>query len=306
MMSRIAILALVAACSQETAPVAEAPAAKPTGKGGGFSADLAKQIGSNLGGSATAGGATVPAAGSDEPKPEAGSAKPETGSAKPEAVATGSAKPEPGTKPEPAAGSAKPEPKAGSAAKPEPAAGSAKPVPAAGSAKPIPAAGSAKPVPAAGSATTANSNAPLSREQMKPPAELAAIKISLLPNWERDVGEAGTLSFPIKLPSGAVRVFVFRYGIEDAAAPADRDLYKKWLADTKRLSVASDRQRGAAWTLEGNDGSGAGAFRYLINYGGKKLICYGSLYKDAESSKLGDLRDQAILQAKQICETLAL
>lgn len=304
-MWRIAILALVAACSQEKAPVAEAPAAKPTGKGGGFSADLAKQIGSNLGGSATAGGATVPAAGSDtdsEPKPEAGSAKPEV-------VATGSAKPEPAAgsaKPEPAAGSAKPEPKAGSAAKPEPAAGSAKPVPTAGSAKPVPTAGSAKPPVSSGSATTANGNAPLSRDQMKPTAELAAIKISLLPNWERDVGEAGTLSFPIKLASGAVRVFVFRYGIEDAAAPSDRDLYKKWLADTKRMSVASDRQRGAAWTLEGTDGSGAGSFRYLINYGGKKLICYGSLYKDAESSKLGDLRDQAILQAKQICETLAL
>lgn len=288
-MRRIAILALLAACSQEKAPVAEAPAAKPTGKGGGFSADLAKQIGSDLGGSATAGSASAPA-------PEPGSAKdpepvPDAGSAKPEVVATaGSAKPEPKTD----AGSAK-----GSAAKPEP-------VPAAGSAKPVPAAGSAKPAPAAGSATTANTNAPLSRDPVKPSAELAAIKISLLPNWERDVGEAGTLSFPIKLPSGSVRVFVFRYGIEDAAAPTDRDQYKKWLADTKRMSVASDRQRGAAWTLEGTDGSGAGAFRYLINYGGKKLICYGSLYKDAESSKLGDLRDQAILQAKQICETLAL
>ena len=41
-------------------------------------------------------------------------------------------------------------------------------------------------------------------------------------------------------------------------------------------------------------------------YGGKHLICYGSLYKDAESSKLGDDRDQTLIQAKQICETLAL
>jgi hypothetical protein len=291
-MWRIAILALLAACSQETAPVAEIPAAKPTGKGGGFSADLAQQIGSNLGGSGS--GETIAA------KPEAGSAEPgsaEAGSAKPEVAAGSAAKPEP-AKPEPAkpeAGSAK-----GSAAKVEPA---KPPVAAAGSAQ-APAAGSAKAPPPA--ATTANTNAPLSRDPVKPPAELAAIKISLLPNWERDIGEAGTLSFPVKLPSGNVRVFVFRYGIEDSAAPADRDQYKKWLADTKRLSVASDRQRGAAWTLEGSDGSGAGAFRYLINFGGKKLICYGSLYKDGESSKLGDLRDQAILQAKQICETLAL
>ena len=53
-------------------------------------------------------------------------------------------------------------------------------------------------------------------------------------------------------------------------------------------------------------GSGRAAFRYLVNFGGKHLICFGSLYKDAESNKLGDLRDQVIIQAKQICETLAL
>ena len=41
----------------------------------------------------------------------------------------------------------------------------------------------------------------------------------------------------------------------------------------------------------------------VVIYGGKKLICYGSLYKD---SGLGDLRDQTVIQAKQICETLTL
>ena len=48
------------------------------------------------------------------------------------------------------------------------------------------------------------------------------------------------------------------------------------------------------------------AFRYVVLYGGKRLICYGSYYKDAESNRLGDDRDQTLIQAKQICETLAL
>src|SRR5687768_16930982 len=100
-MWRFAILALLAACSQETAPVAEAPAAKPTGKGGGFSADLAKQIGSNLGGSGEAMAAKPEAGSADAGSAEAGSA--EAGSAKTE-VAAGSAKPEAG---KPEAGSAK-------------------------------------------------------------------------------------------------------------------------------------------------------------------------------------------------------
>ena len=44
----------------------------------------------------------------------------------------------------------------------------------------------------------------------------------------------------------------------------------------------------------------------LVTYGGKRLVCYGSLYKDADSNRLGDDRDQTLIQAKQICETLAL
>ena len=48
------------------------------------------------------------------------------------------------------------------------------------------------------------------------------------------------------------------------------------------------------------------SFRYLVNYGGKHLICYGTLYKDPASNQLGDLRDKVLMQAKKICETLAL
>jgi hypothetical protein len=42
-------------------------------------------------------------------------------------------------------------------------------------------------------------------------------------------------------------------------------------------------------------------------YGGKRLVCYGSLYKDKESTAFGpDLRDKVVNAAKKICETLAL
>ena len=74
----------------------------------------------------------------------------------------------------------------------------------------------------------------------------------------------------------------------------------------KILTVDLNRQRGSAWYLQGTDGTGAPAFRYLVNYGGKKLVCGGLLYKDAASNQLGDLRDKVIIQAKEICETLAL
>jgi len=145
------------------------------------------------------------------------------------------------------------------------------------------------------------------RAAMKPSAEVAAIKLSLLPNWERDVGEAGTISFQLKVPGKSdVKVFVFHYGYEQANAPGDREQYKRWLQDNKILSVGMDRQRSSAWYLEGVDGNGQASFRMLVIYGGKKLVCGGSLYKDAGSNALGDLRDQTIIQAKQICETLAL
>jgi hypothetical protein len=44
----------------------------------------------------------------------------------------------------------------------------------------------------------------------------------------------------------------------------------------------------------------------LQTYGGKRLLCHGSLYKDPASAALGDLRDKVLMQAKKICETLAL
>jgi len=43
-----------------------------------------------------------------------------------------------------------------------------------------------------------------------------------------------------------------------------------------------------------------------VIYSGKKLICGGSLYKDAASNQLGDIRDKTLIQAKEICETLQL
>jgi hypothetical protein len=140
------------------------------------------------------------------------------------------------------------------------------------------------------------------------PAELAAIKLSLLPNWDRDIDGPGTFQYVVRIKgTKSTKTFTFHYGYDDAAAPVDRDQYQKYLQDTKLLTgKLKDRQRGAAWFLEGNDETGLPAFRYQVLYGGKRLICYGSLYKDADSNRLGDDRDQTVIQAKQICETLAL
>lgn len=142
---------------------------------------------------------------------------------------------------------------------------------------------------------------------VKVPADLAAIKLDLEPNWERDYDEAGTISLVLKVPPrDDTRLFAFHYGYDAAAAPTDCDQYKKWLGDQKVLTATLARQRGAACYLEGTDASGAPLFRYLVNYGGKRLICYGSLYRDGASNALGDLRDKVLMQAKKICETLAL
>jgi len=139
-------------------------------------------------------------------------------------------------------------------------------------------------------------------------AELASIKLSLLPNWDRDVDEAGTFQYVVRIKgTQATKTFTFRYGFDDPRAPVDRDQYKKFLRDTKILTgEIKDRQRGAAWFLEGVDATGLPAFRFVVLYGGKRLVCYGSAYKDADSNRLGDDRDQTVIQAKQICETLAL
>jgi hypothetical protein len=140
------------------------------------------------------------------------------------------------------------------------------------------------------------------------PADLAAIKLSLLPNWDRDIDEAGTFQYVVRIKgTQGTKTFAFRYGYDDVRAPVDRDQYKKFLQDQKLLTgELKDRQRGAAWFLEGKDASGMPAFRYVVLYGGKRLICYGSSYKDADSNRLGDDRDQTVIQAKQICESLAL
>ncbi|NVB81426.1 MAG: hypothetical protein HOV81_23730, partial [Kofleriaceae bacterium] len=145
------------------------------------------------------------------------------------------------------------------------------------------------------------------RALMKPSAEVAAIKIELEPNWDRDLGEAGTFSLVVKVPNTEdTRVFSFHYGYEDDAAPVECDQYRKYLEDKKVMTVTLNRQRGAACYIEGNEGSAGMTFRYLVTYGGKHLLCRGSLYKDGASSALGDLRDKVLMQAKKICETLSL
>jgi hypothetical protein len=143
---------------------------------------------------------------------------------------------------------------------------------------------------------------------INPPAEVAAIKLDMEPNWDRDFETAGTISFVLRVPSSSeTRVFSFNYGYDFPGAPNDRDAYKKFLADRRVLDVTLDRQKGAAWYLEGNDDGGQPAFRYLVLYGGKRLVCYGSLYKTREATALGpDLRDKVVSAAKKICETIAL
>lgn len=287
--------------------------AKPAG--GGFSADLAKEFADPKAGSA------APKAGSGEQVAKAGGADPKAGGADPKA---GGGDPKAGGG-DPKAGGADPkaggaDPKAGSA---DPKAGGADPK--AGSADPkaggtqVAAAGSADPK-AGGAATPGPAGTPpkpnpglviqsggTTPKKVTVPAELAAIKFGMLPNWERDVQDAGTLSLAVKIPGRTESaVFVFRYGYEDASAPADRDAYKKWLGDKRLLNVRQDRQGSGAWILEGNDASGSPAFRVVVSWGGRKLVCYGSTYRDAESNRLGDLRDQTIIQAKQICESMAL
>lgn len=263
-------------------------ATKPARAGGGFSSDLAKQLEGPGDGSAVAMAGSGQGSAGESPDPPAGSAAKSAGSA----AKDGSSAANNG-------GSVvvvKTD-NTGSAA------AVAKPV-VAGSATP------SKPIPVSkiGNAVVIKTGPVTAKPAVAVSAELKAINISLLPNWERDVEAAGTISLFVKIPkrTGEMALFVFRYGIEDASAPAERDAYKKWLADNKILNAAMDRQRGAAWYLEGTDGSGRAAFRFVVNYGGKKLICFGSLYKDGASNQLGDLRDQTLIQAKQICETLTL
>ena len=305
-MLRVAALAgaviLSASCnksesSEGLGPAPAAGSAKP-GSGGGFSADLAKDLAGSKPAEPAGGGsgsAEVKAAEVKAGDTKAADSKPDTtgsGEAKPAATDTkvaaadskaGDSKP-PETKAAPD-GKAAPDSK--------PAASDAKPSNAA-DAKPA----IAPPPPPA----------PTSRGPVKVSTDLAAIKLSLLPNWDRDIDEPGTFQYVVRIKGTQnTKTFTFHYGYEDSRAPDDHVQYKKYLQDAHALTGdVRDRQRGAAWFLEGNDASGMPAFRYIVLYGGKRLICYGSLYKDAESNKLGDDRDQTLIQAKQICETLAL
>src|SRR5262249_16828110 len=126
------------------------------------------------------------------------------------------------------------------------------------------------------------------RAHVNPPAELAAIKLHLEPNWDPGFDQAGTVSFRLTGPAAEhKREVSFKYSYDLANAPVDREAYKKFLADQKVLTVTLDRQRGAAWYLEGTDGGGVPAFRYLVTYGGRRLVCGGSLYKDQAATALG-------------------
>jgi len=269
--------------------VAESGTAR--GSAGGFSSQMSMELGK----AGVESPVPVQVAPKEGSKPEAGSAaKPEAGSAaKPEAGSA--AKPEAGSAAKPEAGSAAAETGSaksdGSAAKPEP-----------GKTEP------GKPTAGGTSMTAVGAvKAPANRAYVKPAAEIAAIKLELEPNWERDMGEAGTFSLVVKIPNtDDTRVFSVRYGYEDENAPLDCDLYKKYLEDKGSMKVTLNRQRGAACYVEGTDQGGLVAYRFLLTYGGKRLMCHGSLYKDKDSATLGDLRDKVLMQAKKICETLAL
>ncbi|MBP9089158.1 MAG: hypothetical protein KBG15_23760 [Kofleriaceae bacterium] len=142
-----------------------------------------------------------------------------------------------------------------------------------------------------------------------PSAEQAAIKLTLAPGWARDLGEAGTISVFLALAQRGLGIdtnFIFHYGIEKSGAPKDREAYKAWLAAENIMTVTRDRQRGAAWFLEGKSPTGSAMFRYQVRYGGKFLICGGSMYKDGEPAKLGKFRDAVMIQVEKICETITL
>lgn len=138
------------------------------------------------------------------------------------------------------------------------------------------------------------------------PAELAAVTLTLNEGWVRDSVGPGTFSFFAPGEGGKNIRFVFHYAYEDATAPTQREPYKQWLASTKAMNVTVDRQRGAAWFLEGTDSQGVASFRYVITYGGRLLTCGGSLYKQGPAAGLRDLRDEIIMQAKRICESMDL
>lgn len=269
--------------------------------GAGFSAalraDLAKATGIPAPAPtavAAAGNAPTPAA--TEPATAAAAAGDEPTTAPAATTAPGAA----GDKPTAVAAGDKPttEPAATTAAAATPAPGAAGDKPTAVAATPAPvSAAAATPAPTpAGSAGTAAGL----------PAELAAVTLTLNEGWVRDAVGPGTFSFFAPGEGGKNIRFVFHYAYEDATAPTQREPYKQWLASTKAMNVNVDRQRGAAWFLEGTDSQGVASFRYVITYGGRLLTCGGSLYKQGPAAGLRDLRDEIIMQAKRICESMDL
>ncbi len=327
MSAKLSACALVLAssllgCSNDQAPAELAKAELPALPGAGFSAttraELAKAGGPPLSAKAveaarSAEAKPAPATKPADPaaKPADPAAKPADPAAKPADPATKPADPaakptDPAAKPaDPAAKPADPVAKpADPVAKPadpaaKPADPAAKPAdPAAKPADPVakPADPAAKPAPTASPATSATVS-----------SELAAIKLTL-PNegWLRDSVAPGTFSF-FTIGAGGKNIrYVFTYAYEDVTAPLEREAYTAWLGSKKILKVTVDRQRGAAWYLEGADRSGEASFRYVINYGGRLITCGGSLHKQGPGAALRDHRDEIIKQAKAICENLTL
>ncbi len=264
----------------------ETPSTPAKGSAGGFSASLSAELGSGSSGSSAVGPGAGSSMGSGAGSSSGTMAGSGAGSSSGTMAGSGA-----GSSSGTMAGSG-----AGSGAKVPVAAGSgsgsgSKPsATAAGSGA---GSGSKVPVAAGSGAVASGSGAPPAVKPTMTP-ELRAIKLSLEPNWDRDQLEAASISF---FEKNQIATFKFNYGYEDEAAPANRDAYKKFLADSGKLKVLADRQSGSAWYLEGTDATGHAAFRVVVTYGGKRLVCYGSLYKD---SGLGDLRDSILQQAKKI------
>ncbi len=303
-MRGLLLVLLLGACSKaDVASAPPEPDEAPKGKSSreGFSSDLAKELdeptGPRTNSNGTAGakeqGSAPPAA----TPPSTAAATPAATPPSPAAATPPATPPSPATA-TPAATPPSPATPAVASAPTKPATGTPPATP-----PPAPTPGS-QPTAAGPSAVT---NAPVAATPVKISAELEAIELDLLPNWVRDVDTAGTISLSVTQQStGISATFVWSYGYEAAGAPAEREAYKKWLAEQKIMSVAQDRQASAAWYLQGTDSTGAAAFRVLVNYGGKKLICGGSLYKGGDNDKLGDIRDEVVIQAKKICESIAL
>jgi hypothetical protein len=297
--------------------VLSGPPAKPSGPS--FSTEVAKDLGlPGLTGKAAAAADAVGSGGAD-PKPSGKASKPVPAAAQdakpgpPSAPTASAPSPKPGAAGAPVASAPSPKPGAAGALVASaptvaaPSAGGAKPVnPVALASPPAP----SEPPPVAAQSAGAGRTGTAPHGPIKVPAELASIKLSLLPNWDRDVDAPGTFQYVVRIKgTQSTKTFTFHYGYDDPAVPAEEttDQYKKYLQETKRfLGDIRDRQRGGALFLEGNDSAGMPSFRYVVLYSGHRLVCYGSLYKDAESNRLGDDRDQTLIQAKQICETLAL